>query len=184
MNSPFMVQKIPSRSWLAILSLLMVLSVWVCLSGCTEPLPAGEQAQPTVTPAGETVQYEGSQPTAPATPVPEMGVEESPRGYIARSFGLVPYETPPNYRITYIDSAAVRDSTGAVFIQGRLKNEGPADLRYLHVTFHLFDSSGNVLGNVEATIEYFPAGMTWHYSTSSYKTDFYQYYQLAGIVAQ
>ncbi len=182
MNSVILVRKKPSHSWTMILSLLLVLSVWVSLSGCIEPIPAGEQVQPT--PTGETVQNGGSLQTVPATPVPEMRIEESPSGYIERSFGLVPYETPPDYHITYIDSVAVRDGTGGVLIQGRLKNEGPADLRYLHVTYHLFDSTGNVLGNVDATIEYLPAGMTWHYTTSSYRTDFYQYYQMAGIVAQ
>jgi len=182
MNSLILAQKSPSYTWPMILSLLVVLALWVCLSGCTEPYPAGEQAQPT--PTGEMVQNGGSLPTVQATPVPEMGVEENPSGYITRSFGLVPYETPPEYHISYIDSAAVRDSTGSVAIRGRLKNDGPANLRYLHVTYHLFDSNGNVLGNVDATIEYLPAGMTWHYTTSSYKTDFYQYYELAGIVAQ
>ena len=101
-----------------------------------------------------------------------------------RSFGLVPYETPPDYHLTYIDSVARRDGLGDVFIEGRLKNEGPANLRYLQVTYHLFDASGNVLGNVEADIEYLPAGMTWHYSTTSLRTDAFQYYGIAGEVAQ
>jgi hypothetical protein len=41
-----------------------------------------------------------------------------------------------------------------------------------------------VPGNVDATIEYLPAGMTWQYTISSLRTDFYQHYQITGIVAQ
>jgi hypothetical protein len=161
--------------------LLLLLSVVLISSGCMEPYPAAPPGQPAATPTGETGVV---QPTAGGTPSGEVRLEERPSGYVMRSFGLVPYETPPDYRITYIDSVARRDSLGDVFIEGRLKNEGPANLRYLHLTYHLFDASGNVLGNVEAEIEYLPSGMTWHYSTTSLRTDAYQYYGLAGEVAQ
>lgn len=183
MRSLVLMKKGPSHSRL-ILILLLVLSVWIGVSGCLDPFPAAEQLPPTEKPGEETLQNGASLPSAPVTMEPETTVVESPSGYIARSFGLVPFETPPNFRINYIDSVAVRDGTGGIAIQGRLKNEGPEDLKYLHVTFHLFDSGGSVLGNVDATIEYLPAGMTWHYTTSSYRTEFYQYYQIAGIVAQ
>jgi hypothetical protein len=148
-----------------------------------EPYPAAPPEQPAATPTGETGERV-SQPTVVGTQIGEVRMEERPSGYVMRSFGLVPYETPPDYRITYIDSLAKGDGTGAVFIEGRLKNDGPANLRYLQVTYHLFDASGNVLGNVNAEIEYLPAGMTWHYSTTSLRTDAYQYYGLAGEVAQ
>jgi hypothetical protein len=163
------------------MSLVLLLSVSLVFSGCMEPYPSAPPEQPAVTATGETGVI---QPTAGGTPAGEVRLEERPSGYIMRSFGLVPYETPPDYRITYIDSVARQDSQGAVFIEGRLKNEGPANLRYLHVTYHLFDASGNVLGNVEAEIEYLPSGMTWHYSTTSLRTDAYQYYGVAGVVAQ
>jgi hypothetical protein len=125
-----------------------------------------------------------SQPTAGVTPAVEVRMEERPSGYVIRSFGLVPYETPPEYHLTHIDSAARRDGTGGVYIEGILKNDGPAHLRYLQLTFHLFDASGNVLGNVNAEIEYLPAGTTWHYTTTTFRTDAYQYYSLVAEVAQ
>jgi hypothetical protein len=166
------------------LFLVLVLAVCVCSSGCIEQYP-GEPQQTTAPPAEVNIQQGESLLTQTITPAPPITTEiEGQSGYIARSFGLVPYVTPPDYHITYIDSEARRDSTGAVYIQGRLKNEGPAYLNYLQVTYHLFDANGNMLGNVEATIEYLPAGTTWRYTTSSYHTDYYQYYQLAGIVAQ
>jgi hypothetical protein len=166
------------------LILVLVLTAVLGSSGCIDQYSGGPQ-QPAAPSAEEGVQQGGSLPTQTIAPAQPSATElESKSGYIARSFGLVPYATPPNYHITYIDSVAKRDGNGAVYIQGRLKNEGPASLNYLHVTYHLFDVNGNVLGNVDATIEYLPTGMTWHYTTSSYRTDYYQYYQLAGLVAQ
>ncbi|NTU99540.1 MAG: hypothetical protein HGA55_00235 [Methanoregulaceae archaeon] len=178
----FTMESVPKASFfIPVLSLVLMLSACLLSSGCMEPYPAALPEQPAATPTGETGVV---QPTAGATPAGEMRLEERPSGYVMRSFGLVPYETPPNYRITYIDSVARRDGTGAVYIEGRLKNEGPANLRYLHLTYHLFDASGNVLGNVDTEIEYLPAGMTWHYTTTSFRTDAYQYYGLAAEVAQ
>jgi hypothetical protein len=168
--------------WLSFLVLILILTLGSC--GCIDQY-SGEPQNPAASSSGESAQQGGGMPTQTTTSAPPISVETGGQsGYVARSFGLVPYSEPPNYHITYIDSSAKRDNTGAVYIQGRLKNEGPANLKYLHVTYHLFDSNGNVLGNVDATIEYLPAGMTWHYTTSSYGTDYYQYYQLAGLVAQ
>jgi hypothetical protein len=165
------------------LSFALLLSAGLIASGCLEPYPAAPPEQPAATPTGETGERL-SQPTAMGTPVGEVRMEEGPSGYVMRSFGLVPYETPPDYHLTYIDSAARHDGLGGVSIEGLLKNDGPAHLRYLQVTFHLFDASGNVLGNVEAEIEYLPAGTTWHYTTTTFQTDAYQYYSLAAVVAQ
>jgi hypothetical protein len=178
----FTMESVPKASFfIPALALPLLISACLFSSGCMEPYPSAPPEQPAATPTGETGVI---QPTAGGTPAGEARLEDRPSGYIMRSFGLVPYETPPDYHITYIDSGARRDGIGGVFIDGRLKNEGPANLRYLHVTYHLFDASGNVLGNVDAEIEYLPAGMTWHYSTNSLRTDAYQYYGLAGEVAQ
>jgi hypothetical protein len=175
-------ESVPKASFfIPALSLVLLLSACLLSSGCMEPYPSVPPEQPAATPTGETGVI---QPTASGTLPGEVRLEDRPSGYVMRSFGLVPYEASPDYRITYIDSLAKRDGAGAVFIEGRLKNDGPSNLRYLHVTYHLFDASGNVLGNVEAEIEYLPAGMTWHYTTTSLRTDAYQYYGLAAEVAQ
>jgi hypothetical protein len=165
--------------------LILVLGVGVSLTGCVEQY-AGEPQQPITPSPGEEVQQgEAAMPTPAEIPAPLiLPGGEGQSGYISRSFGLVPYGTTPDYRITNIDSVAKRDSAGGIFIQGRVKNEGPANLNYIHIIYHLFDANGNILGNVDATLEYLPAGATWHYTTGSYQTDYYQYYQLAGLIAQ
>jgi hypothetical protein len=163
---------------------ILVLGIGVSFSGCVEQY-AGETQQPPTPSPGAGVQQGEAVPTQTMVPEPLIIPQaEAQSGYISRSFGLVPYVTPPDAHITYIQSAAKRDSTGAVYVQGMLKNDGPANLNYVHIIYDLYDSNGNILGNVDATLEYFPAGATWHYTTDTYQTEYYQFYQLAGLIAQ
>ena len=182
-----MAKKIPEerRSLLFLIKfffLFLAVMVFVSSSGCLEPYPTAPQ-QPT--PSAEGGNRTEILPTE--TPLPSETrtlASAGESGYIARSFGLVPYGPDPDYHVTYIDSAAKKDKDGSTYIQGRIKNEGPANLKYLHVTFYLYDANGNVLGNVYATVEYLKSGMIWHYTTNSFPTEYYQYHQVAGLVAQ
>jgi hypothetical protein len=167
-------------------TLFLILALWISVSfsGCVEQY-AGGTPQPATPSPGEEAQQPAMVPTQTVIAEPSMvPAEEGQSGYISRSFGLIPYGPPPDYHITYIESAAKRDGTGAVYIQGMLKNDGPSNLNYIHLVYVLYDYNGNVLGNVDATLEYLQAGATWRYTTSSFQTDYYQYYQLAGVIAQ
>ena len=71
-----------------------------------------------------------------------------------------------------------------IIIYGRMKNEGPGSLSYLQVTFNLYDTSGNLLGNAHAHVEYFGAGQTWHFQADPVPATNYQYFKIAGVMAQ
>ena len=145
----------PGQLMKSCLLILLVLSVLLS-AGCIGPF---EPASPQETP-GEPLT---TGPTPGVTVSPEQTVQplrNTPTdlpaaGYIERSYGYVPYSPPPEYRLTMIESNSKRDASGNVIIYGRVKNEGPGSLVYLQMTFNLFDSSGNFVGNAYAKVEYF-----------------------------
>jgi len=167
-------------------ALLLILVVGLSCAGCLGPL---EPEIPPGTPAGPEfsdsppVLPESPQPT-PETPVRNVPAETPFSAYIERSYGYAPYVTPPDYRLTMIESSARRDPSGNVIISGRMKNEGPDSLTYLHLTFNLFDASGNQVGNAHASIEYLSAGKTWRFETIPVPGTGYQFFELARVVAQ
>lgn len=165
---------------------VLVLMILLLCAGCVGPF---EPVTPPETP-GEPVSME---PTPRITAIPEqtavqplrnMPAELPASGYIERSYGYVPYSPPPEYRLTMIDSNSRRDDSGNVIIYGRVKNEGPASLTYLQMTFDLFDSSGNLVGNAHAHVEYFASGKIWRFESDPAPGANYQYFEIAGIVAQ
>jgi len=167
------------------LGLLLILTVSLLAAGCLEPYPGGGGVTPP-TVSGETAAPTQPLQTVPPTVVGGSSIQtEAPMsGYIEYSYGYVPYTIPPDNKLTYIDASGTKDASGMVIIAGRIKNEGPGSLNYLHVTFTLFDSNGNVLDNAHASVEYLPSGKTWRFITEPVKADDYQYFELAKVIAQ
>lgn len=167
------------------LGLLLILTVSLLAAGCLGPYPGGEGvAPPTV--SGGTVAPTQPLQTVPPTIVGGSSIQaEAPTsGYIEYSYGYVPYTLPPDNKLTYIDASGTKDASGMVIITGRIKNEGPGSLNYLHLTFTLFDSNGNVLDNAYASVENLPPGKTWRFATEPVKADDYQHFELAQVIAQ
>ena len=167
------------------LGLLLILTGSLLAAGCLEPYPAGEGMIPP-TASGETPAPTQSLQTVPPTVKVGRGIQaEAPTsGYIERSYGYVPYTTPPDHRLTYIDASGTKDASGMVTITGRIKNEGPGSLNYLHVTYTLFDANGNVLTNAHASVEYLDSGKIWRFMTEPVRADNYQYFELARVLSQ
>jgi hypothetical protein len=104
-------------------TILLVLSIWIGVCRFLEPLPAAEQVPPTEKPGEETVQNGAGLPSAPVTMAGIDGAGKSV--WIHRAFVWpVPFETPPDFRITYIDVVAVRNGKEGSLDPGMLKNEG------------------------------------------------------------
>lgn len=167
-------------------ALLLLLMIGLSCAGCTGPF---EPETPPGTPAEPGLPE--PLPSVDASPHPTPGTtargvpDENPfSAYIGRSYGYAPYVTPPDYRLTLIEAAGRRDTSGNVIIFGRVKNEGPDSLTYLHMTFNLFDASGNQLGNAHASIEYLGSGKTWRFETEPAPGTGYQFFELARVVAQ
>ncbi len=156
------------------------------ISGCIEPYPPSGQVTPPPTTIREIPMATPTIKTEPTTIMVGRGIEAvaSESGYIERSYGYTLYISPPDFRLTYIEATATKDSSGMVTISGKIKNEGPGNLNYLQLIYTLFDSNGNVLGNAHASVEYLSAGKTWKFATEPVKADQYQYFELARVMVQ
>jgi hypothetical protein len=125
-------------------------------------------------------------PAVPTTVAVGRGItaEVPSSGYIERSYGYVAITAPPENSLTYIEASATKDASGMVTISGKIRNDGPGTLNFLHVTYTLFDANGNILGNAHASVEYLPAGKTWKFTTEPVRAQGYQYFELARILMQ
>ncbi len=171
---------VPAGVLLAVILVAIILS-----SGCLEPYPGGAGPAPPTSP-GEIPAATVTVPVVPTTAAVGRGIaaEVPASGYIERSYGYVPITAPPENSLTYIEATGTKDASGMVTISGRIKNDGPETLNFLHVTFTLFDANGNMLDNAHASVEYVPAGKTWKFTTEPVKAPGYQYFELARIVMQ
>ncbi|MCE5298311.1 MAG: FxLYD domain-containing protein [Methanoregulaceae archaeon] len=165
---------------------VLVLVVLLLCAGCVGPFESGSSNETPSEPASiePTPRMTVSPEETAVQPLRNMPAELPASGYIERSYGYVPYSPPPEYRLTMIDSNSRRDASGNVIIYGRVKNEGPGSLSYLQMTFNLFDSSGNLVGNAHAHVEYFASGKIWRFESDPAPGANYQYFEIAGIVAQ
>jgi hypothetical protein len=166
--------------------LVLVLVAGLLCAGCVGPF------EPVVTPetpgdqgmVGPTSRTTVSPEQTAVPPLRNTATELPSSGLIERSYGYVPYSPPPEYRLTVIESNSRKDDSGDVIIYGRVKNEGPGSLTYLQMTFTLFDSNGNIIGNAYAQVEHFGSGKTWRYESDPAPGANYQYFEIASIMAQ
>jgi hypothetical protein len=167
------------------LLLSLFLGAILISAGCLEPYPGGGGPAPPTSPG----EIPAATVTASAVPIPPtvgrgIAVEVPASGYIERSYGYVLITEPPENSLTYIEATGTKDASGMVTISGRIKNEGPGTLNYLHVTYTLYDANGNILGNAHASVEYIPAGKTWKFTTEPVRAPAYQYFELAWVLMQ
>jgi hypothetical protein len=83
-----------------------------------------------------------------------------------------------------MESYSRLDASGHVIIYGRMKNEGPGSLSYLQMTFNLYDSSGNLVGNAYAHVEHFGSGKIWRFESDPASGTNFQYFEIASVMAQ
>ena len=165
--------------------LSFLLAVILLSAGCLEPYP-GEGGPAPPTSPGETPAVTGTVQAVQTTVAVGRGIpaEVPASGYIERSYGYVPITGQPVNSLTYIEATGLKDASGMVTISGRIRNDGPGTLNFLHVTYTLFDANGNILDNAHASIEYIPAGKTWKFTTEPVRAPGYQYFELARVVMQ
>ena len=183
MNIP--IRSLPRHTMQSGLMILVILA-YLLFAGCVGPFETGGPSEiPGQTGTiGPTPSQTVSTEQTASQPLRNTPTELPASGYIERSYGYVPYSTPPEYRLTMIESNSKKDASGTIIIYGRMKNEGPGSLSYLQITFNLFDSNGNLLGNAHAQVEYFGSGQTWHFQSDPVPATNFQYFKIAGVMAQ
>jgi len=166
--------------------LVLILLGGLLCAGCVGPFePVSPPETPGVQATLESTPRVTASPEQTAVqPLRNTQADLPTSGYIERSYGYVPYSPPPEYRLTMIESNSRLDATGHVIIYGKVKNEGPGYLSYLQMNFNLFDSSGNLLGNAHAHVEYFGSGEIWRFESDPEPGTNFQYFEIASIMAQ
>ncbi|MDD1715757.1 MAG: FxLYD domain-containing protein [Methanolinea sp.] len=167
--------------------LIALLSALIALSGCISPEDfQGGTDNPPATASPTPGAIEGSptarQSTGETTPenvvpiaTPQSGYVETPYGYVSYS-GL---KTTP--RITVQDIKAETNDLGEKYIAGRIKNEGSSRIDHITLTVNLYNSNGNLLGNAVASAHFLGPGKVWRFSTGTFPSREYSFFEVAEI---
>ncbi|MBP1928772.1 hypothetical protein J2741_001319 [Methanolinea mesophila] len=165
--------------WAGIFSAIMILSFTLLVCGCLAPGVPGGPAQATETP---TISPVGTETTRTGT-APE-GVIVLPEGsemFVTRPWGYEKFVPNPALHATLQETRVETDSSGRLYLTGRIKNDSEYTVEYIEVTFNLFNANGALIGNAVASAYFLPAGKTWVFRTNSFDASGYQFNELADI---
>jgi hypothetical protein len=162
------------------LTAISVLIVALSLCGCLSPEETGGQPQATPTPTMSTAPTE----TAAAPGAGQEGILVLPEGsekFVSRTWGYEKFVANPALHATLQETRVETDSSGRLYLTGRIKNDGQARIEYVQVTFNIYNANGALISNAVANAYFLPAGKTWVYTTNSFDSSTYQFYELAEI---
>jgi hypothetical protein len=157
---------------------VLTLTLFVC--GCLSPEQPGAQPPTTATPAitpAPTGQGTGTGAGSESIIV----VPEGSEMFVARPWGYEKFVPNPSLHATLQETRAETDSSGRLYLTGRIKNDSDYTARYIEVTFNLYNANGALIGNAIATAYFLPAQKTWVFRTNSFDASGYQFNELAEI---
>jgi hypothetical protein len=96
----------------------------------------------------------------------EVLVREVPIGtkcLVIRPYGYVETYADNHNNISVLSSEIERDRDGTAYITGKIRNLDNERIDVIIVTFALFDSEGNQIGNTYANLDYLEPKGTWHF---------------------
>ncbi|HUU74825.1 MAG TPA: FxLYD domain-containing protein [Methanoregulaceae archaeon] len=162
--------------------LVLLVAILAILGGCIDMQELEEGIFPTATPtsgqqvlepSGTQVMYVGGDTPSEAGP--------STKGYVKTPFGYNSYESQSTPRITLIEAKAETDDSGRKYITGKIKNEAPQRIDHITIVFNLYNSNGNLLGNAYASVDYLGSGKIWKFTTNTFESKEYQFFEMAEI---
>ncbi len=164
-----------------VMSLCIVLGILAVCSGCiSEPGPQ-EAAGPTPTATASPQATSGVKEIVQATPGgPEQG-QAPAQVYVESPFGYVAATQKDAGAMHVLEVKDETDENGERIITGRIKNEGSTRIDHATVTFNLFNSNGQVIGNAHATVHYLDPGKVWKFTTGPFSYPDYKYAEIAEI---
>ena len=166
--------------WLGKLAAISVLIMALSLCGCLSPEEIGGQPQVTPTPTMSTAPTE----TAAAPGTAQEGIIVLPEGsekFVSRSWGYEKFVANPALHATLQETRVETDSSGRLYLTGRIKNDSQAKIEFVQVTFNIYNANGALIDNAIANAYFLPAGKTWVYTTNSFDASTYQFNELAEI---
>ena len=157
---------------------VLMLTLFVC--GCLGPEELGGQPTTTetstVSPTPTGQQIETGAGTESITVVTE-GSEK----FVSRAWGYEKFVANPALHATLQETRVETDSSGRLYLTGRIKNDSEYTAEYIEATFNLYNANGALLGNAVASAYFLLPGKTWIFRTNSFDATSYQFNELAEI---
>ncbi len=157
----------------------------VALSGCISPEdmlagPGGvTEGTVTPTPTGMTLPGESGETGVMKSDITQ--VQDTTQYYLRTPYGYVLTTPRTGVRLAIIEIKEETDADGRRYLAGSIKNEENTRLSHITVNFNLFNSNGNLVGNTYASVNSLGPGKVWKFTTSSFPSKDYQYYEMAEI---
>lgn len=164
---------------------LAVMLALLALSGCISPedilsVPGGgTEGTATPTPTGAALQGESGE-----TGVIQSDItlaKDTTQYFLETPYGYIRTIPRTGVRLAIIEIKEEVDETGQKYLTGRIKNEENTRLNHVTVNFNLFNSNGNLVGNAHASVNSLNPGKVWMFTTNSFPSRNYQYYEMAEV---
>jgi len=114
----------------------------------------------------------------------QEGIIVLPEGsekFVSRTWGYEKFVANPALHATLQETRVETDSSGRLYLTGRIKNDSQTGIEFIQVTFNIYNANGALIGNAIANAYFLPAGKTWVYTTNSFDASTYQFNELAEI---
>lgn len=114
----------------------------------------------------------------------EILVREIPIGtkcLVKRPYGFVETYADNHNNISVTSSEIERDRDGTTYVSGKIRNLDNERIDFIVVTFALYDSEGNQIGNTYANLDYLEPKGTWHFRSDPITLKDYAFYRFASV---
>ena len=166
--------------WAGIFSAITVLTFMLLMCGCLGPEVPGGPTEVTGTPTIGPV-VTGEETRTGAAPEGVIVLPEGSEMFVTRPWGYEKFVPDPSLHATLQETRVETDSSGRLYLTGRIKNDSQYTAKYIEATFNLYSADGSLIGNAVASAYFLPAGKTWLYRTNSFDASGYQFNELADI---
>jgi hypothetical protein len=160
--------------------IVLMLTLFAC--GCLGPEELGGQPTATGTPTMSPTPT-GQEIGTGAGPESIVVVPEGSEKFVARPWGYEKFVANPSLHATLQETRVETDSSGRLYLTGRIKNDSEFTAEYIEATFNIYNANGALIGNAVASAYFLPPGKTWVFRTNSFDATSYQFNELAEIFA-
>jgi hypothetical protein len=162
-----------------LLLVIIVLTLALFICGCLSPEESGGQPNAT-TPTMSPVST-GEETSPGASPGGIVVVPEGSEKFVSRPWGYEKFVANPALHATLQETRVETDSSGKLYLTGRIKNDSEFTAEYIEATFNIYNANGALIGNAVASAYFLPPGKTWVFRTNSFDATSYQFNELAEI---
>lgn len=168
-----------SGAWIVLLGLLLAL---IAFSGCISPenlmMEPGKGPAGTPTPTPDGTVLSGEVEGAGEIIIDTASGQGTPQYYVKTPYGYLLTTPRTGVRLAIIEIKEEVDASGQEYLTGKIRNEENFRINHITLNFNLFNSNGNLIGNAYASVNSLDPGKVWMFTTNSFPSKDYHYYQM------